>query len=138
MDKTIFALIPIKFNSTRVPGKNFRLMNGKPLFYYIINTLLKSKYINKIIINIDNKFTEDSIKKYFPSGIDFYYRPKHLEGGHIATNKLFIDMIDTLKLNADYYFQTHTTNPLLKLETIDKAIYQFLNNNLDKDEYDSL
>ena len=47
-------------------------------------------------------------------------------------------MIDTLKLNADYYFQTHTTNPLLKLETIDKAIYQFLNNNLDKEEYDSL
>ena len=46
-------------------------------------------------------------------------------------------MIDTLKLNADYYFQTHTY-PLLKLETIDKAIYQFLNNNLDKEEYDSL
>ena len=90
MDKTIFALIPIKFNSTRVPGKNFRLMNGKPLFYYIINTLLKSKYITKIIINIDNKFTEDSIKKYFPSGIDFYYRPTHLEGGHILTNYLLI------------------------------------------------
>ena len=68
MDKTIC------FNSLNLIQlvflENFRLMNGKPLFYYIINTLLKSKYITKIIINIDNKFTED-YKKYFPSGIDF-------------------------------------------------------------------
>ena len=138
MNKIIYALIPIKFNSNRVPGKNFRLMNGKPLFYYIINILQQSKYISKIIINIDNKFTEDSIKKYFPTGIDFYYRPKHLEGGHIATNKLFIDMIESMNLNADYYFQTHTTNPLLKLETINNAIEQFLNSNLETEIYDSL
>ena len=37
----ITAIIPIKHNSTRVPGKNFRDMNGKPLYFYIIDTLLK-------------------------------------------------------------------------------------------------
>ena len=36
--KTIYALVPIKHNSQRVPGKNFRLMNGKPLYQYIIDT----------------------------------------------------------------------------------------------------
>jgi len=138
MNKKIYALIPIKYNSERIPGKNFRLMNDKPLFYYIINTLQQSKYISKIIINIDNKFTEDAIKKYFPSGIIFYYRPIHLEGGHIPTNELFIDMIESLKLDADYYFQTHTTNPLLKVKTINNAIQQFFNNNTETEIYDSL
>ena len=134
MDIKIFALIPIKYNSQRVPGKNFRLMNGKPLFYYIINTLQKCKYINKIIINIDDERTKFAIKKYFKN-IIFYNRPKHLLGGDVATNKLFADMIKSMNLNADYYFQTHTTNPLLKLGTINNAIKEFLNDN---DKYDSL
>ena len=35
----IYALIPIKHNSERVIGKNYRDFNGKPLFYWIINTV---------------------------------------------------------------------------------------------------
>ena len=88
----IYALIPIKLNSDRVHGKNLRLMNNKPLFYYIIHTLKQSKFIDKIIINIDDKIIESKINEYFDD-IEFYYRPKHLEGGNIPTNKLFIDMI---------------------------------------------
>ena len=38
----IYALIPIKHNSERVPGKNYRDFNGKPLFTYILDNLLKS------------------------------------------------------------------------------------------------
>ena len=140
MSKKIYVLIPIKFNSVRVPGKNFRQMNSKPLFYYIINTLLHSNHIQKIIVNIDNNFTEESIRKCFSreceeGTIQFYKRPKHLEGGHIATNLLFIDMIESMSLDADYYFQTHTTNPLLQVETINKAIREFLSN---ENKYDSM
>ena len=133
----IYALIPIKFNSDRVPGKNFRLMNNKPLFYYIINNLKKCKYISKIIINIDNEFLEESIKKYF-NDVEFYYRPEYLKGGDVPTNKLFIDMIENMNLDADYYFQTHTTNPLLKLETINNTIKMFLDENKYCLCYDSL
>ena len=140
MDKKIYAIIPIKYNSERVPGKNFRLMNGKPLFYYIINTLLKCNYIDKIFINIDNELTEENVNKFFLEEvnnklIELYYRPKELFGGNVPTNKLFIDMIEKMNLNADYYFQTHTTNPLLRLETINNAIDEFL---LKENDYDSL
>ena len=38
----ICAIVPIKHESTRVPGKNYRLMNGKPLYFYILETLQKS------------------------------------------------------------------------------------------------
>ena len=69
-------------------------MNDKPLFYYIIKTLQQSKFINKIYVNIDNKKTEELVSKFF-SDLEFYYRPKHLEGGDIPTNELFADMINT-------------------------------------------
>ena len=137
MSCKICALIPIKFNSQRVPNKNFRLMNNKPLFYYILNTLSKCKSISRIIVNIDNSKTEVVIKEYFDN-IDFYYRPKELEGGDVPTNLLFIDMIKTLQLDYNYYFQTHTTNPLLTVETIENAIKVFLNCNKKNIVYDSL
>jgi len=40
MDKKIIAILPMKGHSERVPGKNMKLMCGKPLFYWIIKTLL--------------------------------------------------------------------------------------------------
>jgi len=125
----IYALIPIKHNSERVPGKNYRDFNGKPLFYWIINTLLNSTYIDKIIIDTDSPTIKELIPKHFSDTMDriiIYDRPKHLHGGHIATNDLFVNVIQDLSLDADYYFQTHTTNPLLKTSSVNDAIETFL------------
>lgn len=132
----IYAIIPIKHNSTRVPGKNFRLMNGKPLYYYIINTLLQVDKINKIIIDTNSDIIKNDLSKHFDlSKIVIYDRPKHLWPGSTPTNDLLTNVITDLNLDADYYLQTHVTNPLLKKETIDKAISEFLGN---LDKYDSL
>ena len=49
------ALLPIKANSNRVKGKNFRELAGKPLFRWILDTLLSVDQIDKIIINTDAK-----------------------------------------------------------------------------------
>ena len=119
----VIAIIPIKYHSSRVPKKNYRLMNGKPLFWYVINTLSKSKLIDRIIINIDDVRLQEKIQTYFPS-IEIYMRPNKLKGDNISTNLLFIDMIESLKLDRVYnvFLQTHITNPLVKLETFDKII----------------
>ena len=132
--KKIYALVPIKHNSERVPGKNFRLMNGKPLYQYILDTLKKSKYISKIYVNTDSSYLATELQKYYPD-VFIYDRPANLIGGDVPTNDLFVDMINTLNLDADYYFQTHVTNPLLKVETIDNCIESFLNTS---NTYDSL
>ena len=52
----ICIIVPIKHNSERVPGKNFRDFNGKPLFHIILNTLLKSKNIKYILDNDSTKW----------------------------------------------------------------------------------
>lgn len=130
----ITALIPIKHNSTRVPGKNFRLMNNKPLYQWIIDTLLQVKSIDSIVIDTDSDILFENVpiiyKKEYESGkIKLYERPIHLRPGDTSTNELFKNVINSMNLDADYYFQTHTTNPLLKVETIEDAIKTFLENN---------
>ena len=130
----ICALIPIKHNSERVPGKNFKLFNGKPLFYWIIKTILSVSEINQIVIDTDSTIIKTKFLEYFQTHIDtkkiiIYNRPESLCGGHVATNKLFMNVIKDLNLTADIFFQTHTTNPLLKPNTIKEAITIFIKNN---------
>ncbi len=52
--------------------------------------------------------------------IILYNRPKHLWPGDTATNDLLLNVINDLKLDSDYYLQTHVTNPLLKVSTMKK------------------
>lgn len=126
----IIAIVPIKHISTRVPGKNFRIMNGYPLYYWIINTLISVDKINKIIIDTNSQIIKEGIYTYFNkymNKIIIYDRPSHLWSGNTPTNDLLTNVINDLKLDADIYLQTHVTNPLLKKYTIEKAIDTFVN-----------
>jgi CMP-N-acetylneuraminic acid synthetase len=134
----ITAIIPIKHTSTRVPGKNFREMNGKPLFFYIIDTLLKVDQINTIVIDTNSPIIFEQVPKYFKDHmhkIVLYNRPEHLWPGDTPTNDLLMNVIQQLNLSSDLYLQTHVTNPLLTKETIDNAIDTYLSK---KDTYECL
>jgi CMP-N-acetylneuraminic acid synthetase len=125
----ITAIVPIKHTSTRVPGKNFRMMNGRPLFFYIINTLLKVKSIDNIVIDTNSPIIFEQVPILFKEKMNkiiIYKRPEHLCSGDTPTNELLLNVIDDLSLDSDYYLQTHVTNPLLKVATIEKAISEFL------------
>ena len=134
----IIAIIPIKHNSDRVPCKNYKLFNKKPLFYWIMDTILKVERINMIVIDTDSEIIKKGIETHFQkymNRIIIYNRPEHLIGGEVATNLLFINAIKELKLDADLYFQTHTTNPLLSVKTINRAIDTYIEN---INKYDTL
>jgi len=135
---SITAIVPIKHNSSRVPGKNFRLMNGKPLYYYIIHTLLQVDEITNIVIDTNSPIIFENIPKLFKKymkRIILYERPSHLCAGDTPTNDILLNVIRQLNLGSDYYLQTHVTNPLLKKSTIQNAITTFF---AKKDKHDSL
>lgn len=134
----ITAIIPIKHTSTRVPGKNFRYMNGKPLFTYIIDMLLKVKIIHNIVIDTNSPTIFEQVPILFAEHMDriiLYERPQHLCPGDTPTNDLLLNVINALNLDSDYYLQTHVTNPLLKSETVENAINYFTSQ---QGSYDSL
>ena len=133
----ITAIIPIKHNSSRVPGKNFRNMNGKPLYFYIINTLLQVEEINEIVIDTNSDIIFSDVPTLFNgnSKIKLHRRPEHLCPGDTPTNDILVNVINSMNLDSDYYLQTHVTNPLLKVVTIKNAINTFLSQ---KESYESL
>ena len=135
--KSICAILPIKHNSERVPGKNYRDFNGKPLFTIILNTLLKSKYIDKIVIDTNSPVVKSILfQEYNNNDIIVYDRPSHLHTGDTPMNKVLENVITDQKLNYNIFIQTHATNPLLSIETIDNCIIKYFMN--EEEGYDSL
>tara|TARA_B100001142_G_scaffold223481_1_gene221639 strand:+ start:3242 stop:3919 length:678 start_codon:yes stop_codon:yes gene_type:complete len=120
----IKALIFMKEISERVPNKNIRDFCGKPLFYYILETLSKSKYIDEIIINTDSKKIAKNAKEFFD--VTIHMRPDYLLEINSNEANLIIED-DISKIDCEYFIQTHSTNPLLKINSIDQSIETFFN-----------
>ena len=51
----ILAIIPARGGSKGLPKKNIKILNGKPLIAWSIESALESRYINKVIVSSDNE-----------------------------------------------------------------------------------
>ena len=122
------ALMFMKAYSERVPGKNMKKLCGKPLFHWILDSLSESNYISEIIINTDSKEIAESATSNYD--VTIHMRPKYLN--NIDSNEANqIIEYDLSKTNGEYFFQSHSTNPLLSAETIDRAIEEYFSNKFD-------
>ena len=116
------ALIPMRHHSQRVPGKNYRLLAGKPLFHHIIETLLAVPEIETILVDTDSEPVMDGLSRFFPN-VKLIQRPEHLRADDVPMNDILL--YDTAQISADFYLQTHSTNPLLKAGTISSGVQAF-------------
>lgn len=113
----------MRHHSQRVPGKNYRLLAGKPLYQHIIETLLAVPEVNEIVVDTDSDPVMDGLRTNFPQ-VKIVNRPEHLRADDMPMNEILIH--DTGLFPADFHLQTHSTNPLLKAGTISKAIQALL------------
>jgi len=119
--KRVVALVPMRHHSQRVPGKNYRPLAGKPLFHHILDTLLQVKEINQIVVDTDSPEILNGLQKDYPYVLPLN-RPEELRADTIPMNEILL--YDTSQASADLYLQTHSTNPLLKAETIQNALHR--------------
>jgi CMP-N-acetylneuraminic acid synthetase len=123
MNPKIAALVPMRHHSARVTGKNYRSLAGKPLFHHILSALEEVPEVETILVDTDSPVIMEGITEKFP-GVKAVSRPEYLLGEMVSMNDILI--YDTSLIEADYYLQTHSTNPLLRSGTISKAIQTFL------------
>lgn len=125
MEGKVVAVVPMRHNSERVPGKNYRMFGSKPLYHHIISSLLSCSSIREVVIDTDSPTILADAEKSFPR-VTLLERPEHLRAGTIPMNDVLMNSIR--QIDADFYLQTHSTNPLLTAETISTAIERFKQN----------
>ena len=127
----VTLLLPMKGNSERVPNKNLKLFNGKPLFHAIMDELITSKYINKVIINTDSDLIAESAINTYQDFVSIHKRPKNIQGDFVSMNKII--EYDLKNSDSDIYIQTHSTSPLLTIKSLDAAINKMISKSKDFD-----
>lgn len=128
----LVALVPMRHRSVRMPEKNFRSIAGKPLYTYILDTLSQVEQLDRIVVDTDSPTIREGVSKTFPH-VQLIPRPEPLLGEDVPMNEILLH--DAAVVEADYYLQTHSTNPLMQAETFMHAIEVFMTN---LDQYDAL
>ncbi len=123
MTNKFVALVPMRHHSQRVPEKNFRITAGKPLYAFIIETLLSCPEFDSIVVDTDSHIISEGLEKNYPA-VQVIPRPERLSGDTVSMNEILL--YDTELVPADFYLQTHSTNPLLKPATISRAIKEMV------------
>ena len=116
------AIVPMRHNSERVPGKNYRPLGGIPLYHHVVRTLSAVPEIDSVVIDTDSDVIIADCATHFPH-VQVLLRPEHLRDGTIAMNDVLLNTLD--QVDADIVLQTHSTNPFLKAATISDALRLF-------------
>ncbi len=112
----IIAIMPIKLNNERLPGKNTKLLGGKPLIQYQLEALSKSKEFDSINVYC----SDEKIKEFLTENTTFIKRPKELDLPTSNFNQIFDSFIETV--DADIYVYAHATAPFVSVETIKECV----------------
>jgi len=128
----VIALLPMKGHSERVPNKNLRLFCGKPLYHRIARVLETSPFIENIFIDTDSDMiAKDALKNF--RKVQIIERPTALRGDMLPMNAIIAH--DLSIASVEHYLQTHSTNPLLTVDTLNQAIKAYFSG---LGSYDSL
>ncbi len=147
--REILAVIPARSGSKRIKNKNLRLLRGRPLIAYVLETALASRYINTIVVSSDS----DQVLNFAVN-----FKNMSLQKETIAANSKYIILrkrppelardevtLDPVVYDATCFAEAHTgkryeivitlqpTSPTLSARTLDTAIENFL-----EASYDSL
>lgn len=120
----ILAIIPARGGSKRLPGKNIKKLNGKPLIAWTIEAALKSKYISDVIVSTDDIEIANVSEEY---GADVpFMRPQELSSDKATSIAVVEHAINFSKVNLskeyDFILLLQPTSPLRISKDIDNAI----------------
>ena len=112
----IVAVMPIKLINERCPGKNTRMLGGKPLFMHELQSLKDTGLCDEIYVYCSDNIMASMV----PEGIKFLQRPDYLDlptSNFTQIIKCFMESIDS-----EIYVYAHATAPFIKVETIIECI----------------
>lgn len=113
----VVALVPIKMNNERTPGKNTKLFSdGTPLIQFILKALLDAKEVDETYVYCSN----EEIKNYMIDGVKYLKRDEKFDTATADINGMFNTF--SHEVEADIYVVAHATAPFQMSETIDKGI----------------
>jgi CMP-N-acetylneuraminic acid synthetase len=120
--------IPAREGSKRVPRKNMRSMNGKPMITYVIDAALKASVTENVYVNTDAPEIIEYIEKTYPS-VKLYKRDPELANDKASSDQFNFDIINALQ--PDTLIMINPVCPLIDENDIKKAVDMYMKSDCD-------
>jgi CMP-N-acetylneuraminic acid synthetase len=120
--------IPAREGSKRVPRKNLRLMNGKPMISYVIESVLQTKVTENCYVNTDAEELIEYVKNAYPQ-MKIYLRAKELCNDQAQSDDFNADIIRNLQ--PDTLIMVNPVCPLIDAQDILKAVESYKSGDAD-------
>ncbi len=122
------AIIPARGGSKRIPRKNIKDFNGKPIIAYSIEAAIESCCFDKIIVSTDDQEIAEVAKQY---GAEVpFFRPPEIADDYATTGDVIVHAVNWFEQQGyqiDYLCCIYATAPLIDVVDI-KNTYQLLVN----------
>lgn len=122
----VLGLIPARGGSKGVPGKNIKIIQGKPLIVWSIEKGLESKLIDKLVVSTDSEEIADIAKN---AGAEVLMRPAELATDTASTQDVMVHVLQHYK--ADTLVLLQPTSPCRSEGLIDECICEFMEKGYD-------
>lgn len=113
---SIVAIMPIKLNNERCPGKNTRLLGDKPLLAHELDNLKRTGLCDSINVYC----SDEAVIPFIPEGVNFVKRPSFLDLPTSNFNQIFENFMNTV--DAEVYVYAHATAPFITVDTMQQCI----------------
>jgi len=117
---SVLAIIPARYGSKGVPGKNWRVFDGKPLISYTIESALKSEFISEIVVSSNADEVINLVSDF--SEIKLHKRSHLLSTDESPIADTVLDILSQQEVIPEYLCLLQPTSPLRTSKQIDKAI----------------
>lgn len=116
--RTVLGLIPARGGSKRLPGKNLKMLCGKPMINWTVDAARESRYLDRIVLT-----TEDPaiIAAVTDMGVEIVNRPAELAQDKSNVYDAIFHALEFFEPH-DYICLLQITSPLRTAEDIDHCI----------------
>jgi N-acylneuraminate cytidylyltransferase len=126
------CVIPARGGSKRIPRKNIKDFNGKPIIAYSIETAYRSKCFDKIIVSTDDEETSVIAREY---GAETpFIRPADISNDYASTTSVISHTIKYLQAEGkkiDLVCCIYPTAPFVQASDICKSLSRIKNKDVD-------
>lgn len=114
----ITAIVPARSGSKRLPGKNVKLLRGRPLIFHTLDALVDHQQITKVVFTTDSDSYIDLVRDEYGDAVKIEKRPEHYASDTTKVHDEVVRLADTSVIDSQWFMLCLPTAPLRNHQTV--------------------
>jgi CMP-N-acetylneuraminic acid synthetase len=121
----ITAIVPARGGSKRLPGKNIKLLNNRPLIFHTLDALVGQCSIDKVVFTTDSDDYIELVITEYGDKVVIEKRPESYASDTMKVYDEIVRLKQTKVLDSDWFMLCLPTAPLRTFDTVSRMLKEW-------------